>query len=79
MHGDVTFGIRPFGRRLIGGQKCITVIERRAIIIALFTNASEYSSKTTIICRYKHTDLSMQVLLTLGAHAPEGYGSCLAL
>ena len=63
LHGDVTFGyfrIRPFDS---GGQKCITVIERKALIVSLFTNASDYSSETTIFVRYKHIDLSMQVLL----------------
>ena len=66
LHGDVTFGyfrIRPFDRRHGGGQKCITVIERKALIVSLLTNASDYSSETTIFVRYKHIDLSMQVLL----------------
>ena len=46
---DVTFGhfcIRPFGRRHVGGQKGIAVMERKALIISLFTNASNYSNKT---------------------------------
>ena len=66
LHGDVTFGhfrIRPFGHRHVGGQKCIAVIERKALIVSLLTNASDYSSETTIFVRYKHIDLSMQVLL----------------
>ena len=66
LHGDVTFGhfrIRPFGRRLVGGQQCIAVIERKALIVSLLTNASDYSNKTTIFVRYKHIDLAMQVLL----------------
>ena len=44
LHGDVTFGhfrIRPFGRCRVGGQKCIAVIERKALIVSLFTNASD--------------------------------------
>ena len=66
LHGDVTlrhFRIRPFGRRHGGGQKCITVIERKALIVSFVTNASDYSSETTIFVRYKHIDLFMQVLL----------------
>ena len=66
LHGDVTFGyfrIRPFDRRHGGGQKCIMEIERKALIVSLLTNASDYSSETTIFVRYKHIDLSMQVLL----------------
>ena len=66
LHGDVTFGhfcIHPFGCRHVGGQKCIAVIERKVLIVSLFTNASDYSSETTIFVRYKHIDLSMQVLL----------------
>ena len=66
LHGDVTFGylrIRPFGRRLFGGQQCIAVIKRKALIVSLLTNASDYSNKTTIFVRYKHIDLAMQVLL----------------
>ena len=65
LHGDVTFGyfrIRPFGCRLVGGQQCIAVIERKALIISLLTNASDYSNKTAIFVRYKHIDLAMQVL-----------------
>ena len=66
LHGDVTFGhfrIRLFGRCHVGGQKCIAVIERKVLIISLFTNASDNSSETTIFVRYKHIDLSVQVLL----------------
>ena len=66
LHGDVTFGyfrIRPFDRRHGGGQKCITVIERKALIVSLLTDESDYSSETTTFVRYKHIDLSMQVLL----------------
>ena len=66
LHGDVMFGhfrIRPFGRRVAGGQKCIAVIERKALIISLLTNASDYSNKTTILVRYKHIDVTKQVLL----------------
>ena len=51
LHGDFTFGhfcIHPFSRRLVGGQKCIAVIERKALIVSLFTNASDYSNETTI-------------------------------
>ena len=40
------FRIRPFGRRHVGGQKCIVVIERKALNVSLFTNASDYSNKT---------------------------------
>ena len=40
------FHIRPFGRRHVGGQKCMAVIERKALIVSLFTNASDYSNKT---------------------------------
>ena len=39
------FHIRPFGRRHVGGQKCIAVIERKALNVSLFTNASDYSNK----------------------------------
>ena len=66
LHGDVTFGyfrIRTFSLRHVGGQKCITVIERKVLIVSLLTNASDYSNKTTIFVRYMHIDLSMQVLL----------------
>ena len=68
LHGDVTFGyfrihVHPFSLRHVGGQKCIAVIERKALNVLLFTNASDYSSETTIFVRYKHIDLSMQVLL----------------
>ena len=55
LHSDVTirhFRICLFGRRYVGGQKCITVIERKALIASLLTNASDYSSKTTIFVRY---------------------------
>ena len=48
---------------LVEGQKCIAVIERKELIISLFTNASDYSSETAIFVRYKHIDLSMQALL----------------
>ena len=61
---DVTFGhfrIRLFGRRAMlcdaGGQKCIAVIERKALNISLFTNASDYSNKTC-------TERSMCLYLT---------------
>ena len=40
------FRIRPFGYRHIGGKKCIAVIERKALKVLLFTNASDYSNKT---------------------------------
>ena len=49
------FHIRPFGRRHVGGQKCIAVIERKALNVSLFTNASDYSNKTCIersMCLY---------------------------
>ena len=49
--------------RHVEGQKCTVVIERKAPIGLLLTNASDYSSETTIFVRYKHIDLSMQVLL----------------
>ena len=55
--------IRLFGHHHVGGQKCIAVIERKALIVSLFTNASDYSSETTLFVRYKHIDLFMQVLL----------------
>ena len=45
LHGDVTFRyfrIRPFILHHVGGQKCITVIERKALIVSLLTNASDY-------------------------------------
>ena len=51
LHGDVTFGhfrIRPFGHRHVGGQKCIAVTDRKALIVSLLTYASDYSNKTTI-------------------------------
>ena len=66
MHGDVTFGyfrIRTFSLRHVGRMKCIAVIERKELIVSLLTNASDYSSETTIFVRYKYIDLSMQVLL----------------
>ena len=66
LYSDVTFGhfrIYPFDHRHVEGQKCIAVIERKELIVSLFTNVSDYSSKTTTIVRYKHIDLSMQVLL----------------
>ena len=40
------FRIRPFGRRHVGGHKCIAVIERKTLNVSLFTNASDYSNKT---------------------------------
>ena len=40
------FCIRPFGHRHVEGQKCIAVIERKALNVSLFTNASDYSNKT---------------------------------
>ena len=40
------FCIRPFGRCHVGGQKCIGVIERKALNVSLFTNASNYSNET---------------------------------
>ena len=66
LHGDVTFGhfrIHPFGRHHVGGQKCIAVTERKALIVSLLTITNDCSSKTTIFVRYKHINLSMQVLL----------------
>ena len=66
LHGDVTFGnfcIRLFNCHHVGGQKCIAVIERKALIVSLLTNTSDYSSETTIFVRCKHINLSMQVLL----------------
>ena len=41
----------------------MAVIERKAQIVSLLTNVSDYSSETTKVIRYKHIDLSMQVLL----------------
>ena len=58
LHSEVTFGhfrIRLFGRRFVGGQKCIAVIERKALNISLFTNTSDYSNKTCMersMCLY---------------------------
>ena len=49
------FRIRPFGRRHVEGQKCIAVIERKAINVSLFTNASDYSNKACMersMCLY---------------------------
>ena len=49
------FRIRPFGRRHVGGQKCIAVIEKKALNVSLFTNASDYSNKTCMdrsMCLY---------------------------
>ena len=49
------FRIRPFGCRHVGGQKCIVVIERKALNISLFTNVSDYSNKTCMemsMCLY---------------------------
>ena len=40
------FRNRPFGSRHVGGQKCIVMIERKALNVTLFTNASDYSNKT---------------------------------
>ena len=45
LHGDVIFGyfcIRPFSLCHVGGQKCIVVIERKALNVLLFTNANDY-------------------------------------
>ena len=44
--------IRPFGRAaaMLGA-----VIERKALNVSLLTNASDYSSETTIFVRYKHS------------------------
>ena len=49
LHATSHFGhfcIRPFGCCHVGGQKCIVVIEKKALNISLFTNTSEYSNKT---------------------------------
>ena len=51
------FRIHPFGRRHVGGQKCIAVIERKALNVSLFTNASasDYSNNTCMersMCLY---------------------------
>ena len=55
------FRIRPFGRRHVGGQECIAVIEKkalnRALNVSLFTNASDYSNKTCM-------ERSMRLYLT---------------
>ena len=62
LHVTSHFGnvrIRPFDRRYVVGQKCTAVIERKALIVSLFTNTSDYSSETTIFVRYKHIDLSL--------------------
>ena len=37
--------------RNVGSQKCTKVIERKALIVSLLTNASDYSSETTIFVR----------------------------
>ena len=37
-----------YGGHHFGGQKCIAVIERKVLIILLFTNTSDYSNKTCI-------------------------------
>ena len=66
LHSDGIFEhfcICLFGCRHVGDQKCIAMIERKVLNVLLFTNASDYSSETTIFVRYKHIDLSMQVLL----------------
>ena len=39
------FRIHLFGRRHVGGRKCIAVIERKTLNASLFTNASDYSNK----------------------------------
>ena len=58
LHDDGTFGyfrIRPFSLCHVGGQKCIAVIERKALNVSLFTNASDYSNKTCMkrsMCLY---------------------------
>ena len=51
--------MHPFGRHAMlhdaGGQKCIAVIERKALNVSLFTNASDYSNKTCMersMCLY---------------------------
>ena len=41
------------------GSELVEMIERKALIVSLFTNANDYSSETTISVRYKHMDLSM--------------------
>ena len=49
------FCIHPFGCCHVGGQKCIAVIERKALNVSLFTNASDYSNKTCMersMCLY---------------------------
>ena len=53
------FHIRPFGCRHVGGQKCIVVIERKALNVSLLTNASDYSNKTCMdrsACLYLTND-----------------------
>ena len=58
LHVTSQFGricIRLFGRRHVGGQKSIAVIERKALNVSLFTNASDYSNKTCMersMCLY---------------------------
>ena len=51
------FCIRLFGCRHVGCQKCIAVIEKKALNISLFTNVSDYSNKTC-------TERSMCLYLT---------------
>ena len=49
------FCICLFGCRHVGCQKCIAVIEKKALNISLFTNASDYSNKTCMersMCLY---------------------------
>ena len=38
-----------FARHCVGGQKCIAMIERKALIKSLFTNASDYSREAIIL------------------------------
>ena len=59
LHGDVTFGHFRIRVRLAAAM-----IERKALIVSLLTNASDYSSETTISVRYKHIELSMQGVVT---------------
>ena len=46
------------------GHKCIAVIERKVLIIALdFTNPNDYTpTRLAYFVRYKHIDLYMQIL-----------------
>ena len=49
------FRIHPFGCCHVGGQNGIAVIERKALNVSLFTNASDYSNKTCMersMCLY---------------------------